>query len=306
MSVSKYRALAFVFAFSLSTLAAQAGSIVFTPNGDSNAGSLKCDVAVSSLGNLPLKSGLANISGKVITIKSGSAFVDAPRTVLIGSVLRTESNLTSQPPNITGLALFLMGDWQDQLDDGSKDMIFCRENRVEGKILGIENDSISVGVNGAPQRIPLASVLYIRSPRVFVFKIALKSGKPLQKDSVIQAETADASFRPTATARSLSGSVIPLSERNNDDPLSGLTSNRPGPAANAAGAMHSLGLEGDNVMPANPGAMPGMGNFNRPGTAVPNQNNDSFDDGEDARRFSTIHSRYGDTRMTVPPGMLGD
>ena len=282
----------------LSTLTAQASPIIFTPNGDSNAGSLKCEVPLSSLGNLSLKNGSASISGKVITIKATSAYIDAPRTVLAGSVLRTEANLTSDPPHIAGLALFLLGDWQNQIDDGSnKDMIFCKDSHLEGRILGIENDMLSVNVNGIPQRIPLESVLFIRSPRVYVFKIALKSRQPLQKDAVIQAESQTSLFRPTVTARTLSGSVIPAGDRKDDlEPMSLRSSSR-----NLPPGMPGLGAE--NVM-GGAGNLSPMNTLKNPDAAVPNQWDNSFDDGEDSRRFSTIHTRFGDQKMTLPPGLL--
>jgi hypothetical protein len=278
--------------------AAKAGPLTFTPNGDSNAGNLKCEVAVKSLGGLALKNGSASITGRVINIKAGSAFFDTPRTVLVGSVLRSEANLTSDPPNVTGLALFLMGDWQDQIDDGSsKDTIFCKEGHLEGRILGIENDSLSANVNGIPQHIPLTSVLYIRSPRVFVFKIALKSRQPMQKDTVIVADSLDSSFRPTAPARTLSGSVIPASDRK-DDGMGGLTGGATG--ARTPAAMPGLGAE--NLMQG-AGGLP-LNSFNRPGTAVPNQQDNSFDSGEEANKFSTIHTKWGDQKLTLPPGLL--
>jgi hypothetical protein len=300
--IPKLNLLAIAAAFTLSSAAAQgAVPISFSPNGDNNAGSIKCEVPITSLGNITLRGGTASISGKVISIKASSAFIDTPRTVLVGSVLRTEANVTSDPPSVTGIALFLMGDWQDQIDDPStKDMIFRKEGHIEGRILGIENESLSVNVAGVPQKVPLASVLYIRSPRVFVFKIGLKTKGPVQKDSIFQAEAGVTSFRPTAAARTLSGSVIPQSDRQQDDGLGGMTNPN---SMGMGGAAGMPGLGASNTM-GGMGGMGGMNNFNRPQTAVPNPQDNSFDDGDGANRFSTIHSKYGDQKMTLPPGIL--
>jgi hypothetical protein len=283
--------------------AAQASPILFTPNGDNNAGSLKCEVPVRLLGDLPLKDGTATISGRVISVKAGSAYIEIPRTVLVGSVLRTEANFTSSPPSITGIALFLMGDWQSQIDDGTvKDMIFCKEGHQEGRILGIENDSLSVNVNGRPGHIPLSSVLYIRSPRVFVFKIALSDKQPVQKDAVVQAEATETSFRPTATARTLSGSVIPANERRED----GMESIA-GPGGSAATPISRFsgppGLGAENTLNGLNSMQP-TNNVMRPGASGPNPMNDSIDNGEEAARFSTIHTKWGDQRLNLPPGIL--
>mgnify|MGYP003387326638 FL=1 len=118
-------ALSVSLLISLSVHETVANPISFTPNGISNGGSVKCEVKVPTLGQLPVKNGSAAINGRVITFKAGSDFTEEPRTVLIGSVLRSEANLSSSPPSITGLALFLMGDWIEQIDDPSTaDIIF--------------------------------------------------------------------------------------------------------------------------------------------------------------------------------------
>lgn len=298
-----------------------ANPITFTPNGDNNAGNIKCEVPVNALGGMLLKSGTANISGKVISIKAGSAYIDTPRTVLVGSVLRTEANLSSSPPTVTGLALFLMGDWADQIDDqATQDTIFRKEGHIEGRILGIENDSLSVKLqNGQQTRVPLASVLYIRSPRVYVFKIALKSKQALQKDAEFQADSTEASFRPTSTARTLSGSIIPQSEKKTDDGMGMMSpigvGGMSGGGVNGLGGLPTgpSGLGGNNVV----GGMGALGGMNQMGgmgnsgmnnsrlkTAVPNQNDNSFDDAEDSARFSTIKTKWGTQKLTLPPGIL--
>ncbi len=303
---AKFNTLALIAAATLSALPAQAATpIVFTPSGDSNTGNLKCEVPVGSLGSMLLKSGSANISGRVVTVKAGSAYIDTPRTVLIGSILRTEANLTSDPPNVTGLALFLMGDWKDQFDDGNtKDMIFGKDGHIDGRILGLEDDVLSVNVNGIPQRIPISSILYIRSPRVFVFKISLKSQQPLKKDTVIQADAGEVSFRPTSTARTLSGSVIQPSDRKENE-MTSLMGGHGGPGGGLAGMTGVPGLGGGNVMGGMGGVPgPGMNTMNRPQSAVPNPQDDSLDDGEEAARFSRIQTKYGSEKMSLPPGIL--
>ena len=275
-----------------------ANPISFAPNGDNNAGKLKCDVPVSSLGKLPLRNGIASISGRVISIKAGSEFSETPRTVLVGSVLRSEANL-GDTPTVSGLALFLMGDYEGQIDDGSTpDLIFCKEKHMEGRILGIEDETISVKLTtGQEQKIPLNAILYIRSPRVFVFKIGLKSKQALQKDTVFQAESGDVSFRPTAQARTLSGSIIPASEKKEDDGF-GMSSGggmmNPAAGFSRVNNFNSTSLDSNSVIP------PGMK------SAVPDQRNDSFDNGESADRFATVKTKYGKTKITVPPGFYAD
>lgn len=190
---------------------ANAGPVSFTPNGISNCGAIKGEVNVKALGSLAVKGGVATINGRVITLKACSEYTETPQTVLIGSVLRSEANPTSSPPSVTGLALFLLGDWIEQIDDPTNhDVIFRSNGQVQGRIIGIENDSIALRrADGKQELVPLNSVLYLRSPRVFVFKIDLRTKEALEKDSAFQAIAHDASFRPTAAARSMSGSVIP-------------------------------------------------------------------------------------------------
>ena len=202
--------------FSVSLMAAPmpatlAGPISFTPNGISNCGAIKGEVKVNALGGLSVKNGVATINGRVITLKACSEYTDTPQTVLIGSVLRSEANPTSSPPSVTGLALFLLGDWIEQVDDPTNpDVIFRSNGQIQGRIIGIENDALAMKrADGKQEAVPLNSILYLRSPRVFVFKIDLRTKDALEKDSAFQAIAHDASFRPTAAARSMSGSVIP-------------------------------------------------------------------------------------------------
>lgn len=229
MHKTKIAALLSIGVIAATTLPALAASVVnFTPNGNSNCGTIKCDVNVSALGTVPIKGGSASINGRVITIRAASEYVESPQTVLIGSVLRSESNLTSSPQTLTGLALFLLGDWVEQIDDPTNpDVIFRSTGQVQGRIIGIENDAIAVRrADGQQEKIPINSILYLRSPRVFVFKLDLRSKKPLEKDTVFQAEVVDSSFRPTAAARTMSGSVIPEhqnSQQNNNSALGGLS-----------------------------------------------------------------------------------
>ncbi|MBX9687022.1 MAG: hypothetical protein K2X27_09985 [Candidatus Obscuribacterales bacterium] len=300
--MSNSKLIALLSAAFFSTSAALAGPISFVPNGDNNCGSVKCDVPLLSLGSMPLRTGSASISGRVITIKSASELSETPRTVLVGSVLRSELNLSSEPANVSGLALFLMGDWASDLDDGaSKDTIFRKEGHLEGRILGIENDSISVKLaNGSQQRVALNSILYIRSPRVFVFKINVRSKQALHKDTEFQAEAMESTFRPTETARTLSGSVIPQSEKKDDLLGPGGMPNMQSIFGKDAGGLGGGGLQGLNSF----GAANPMSSFGGMNPNLPNGKNDSFDNGESAAQFSTVNTRWGKQKLTLPPGML--
>lgn len=272
----------------LGTVQVRANPISFAPTGDNSAGKIKCEVPVTAIGKTLLKSGSAAISDRVVTIKAASDFNETPRTVLVGSVIRTEANITSEPPSVTGLALFLMGDMIGQIDDGtSGDTVFLKlnEKHVEGRIIGVQDESISFQTTAGQQMIPLNSILHIRSPRVFVFKISLKTKQGLQKDTAFQAESSDVSFRPTSQGRTLSGSIIPASERKQDDEfgmsgIGGMTSKQSG-----IGAMNSI------VPP------------NARNTAVGDPRNDYFDT-EEKERFGTVKTKWGRQELTVPAGMF--
>lgn len=249
----------------LSFSPALAAPISFSPNGISNSGAVKTEVSLKSLGDIATKNGSASINGRVITIKASPEFVDAPHTVLIGSVLRSEANLSSTPPSVTGIALFLMGDWMEQIDDPSTaDIVFRSNGQVQGRILGLENDSISLKkADGTQEKIPLNAILYLRSPRVFVFRIDIASKAPLEKDSVFQADAISTTFRPTAAARIMSGSIIKKPEQAQD--------------ATATGALS--------------GAKPGTPNA-------------FFEDEDQPMMQPSIFGKPGRQRMTLPPGLL--
>lgn len=285
-----------------------ASPVQFVPTGDSNAGSVKAELPLRALGKLPVINGSANISGRVITVKSSSEMGEAPHTVLAGSVLRTEANLSSNPPSITGLALFLMGDWASMLDDGSEaDTIFCKNGQLSGRIIGLENDGLSVKLSsGKDEKIPLASVLYLRSARVYVFKVTLKPKETLEKDSEFLADAIEASFRPTLNARNLSGSVI-SQEQKTESEFGMMAPIKPPPAAlrSVMPANTLPGLGGSNSMGvSNFNTLNGMGAVNNAASRLDDPRDNSFDRGADSDRFSTVKTKWGTQKLTVPPGML--
>ncbi|MBY0359233.1 MAG: hypothetical protein K2W82_14625 [Candidatus Obscuribacterales bacterium] len=196
--------------FTAATLAANASPASFTPAGNSHNGTIKCEAPLSAVGPLPLRKGSVTVNGKVITVKDSNEFGDAPRVILAGSVLRSEANLGSVPCHLTGLVCFFLGDRLEKIDDPEAvDVIFRNEGQIQGKILGIEGDEIIIVRATQQQRIALSSVLYIRSPRVFILKIDGKEGLP-NKDGSHQFNAESASLRPTAAPRSVSlSSVVP-------------------------------------------------------------------------------------------------
>ena len=207
---------------SLLAVPALAAEVSFTPLGDANAGSLKGEAPLTVLGALPLKNGSALINDKVVAIKTAGDFSETPRTVLAGSVLRTEAISTGLNSSLTGLVVFLMGEWLQQVDDpAAPDVIFRNDGQVRGRIIGREGDRLVLQMpDGSCRQLPLSTMLYIRSPRVFVFSIQAKSKAAVEKDSPFSAEVVSATFRPTATPRSVSlGSVVPHSQEEESSSL---------------------------------------------------------------------------------------
>ncbi|MBY0547140.1 MAG: hypothetical protein K2W95_07590 [Candidatus Obscuribacterales bacterium] len=190
-----------------------AGEVSFVPSGDSNAGTLRGDAPLPLLGGLPLRNGTVVINDKVVSIKCApDEFSETPRTVLAGSVLRTESTVNGANSSMTGLVVFLMGEWMQHLDDpNAPDVLFRNEGQVRGKIIGRDGDNVIVQTaEGAEKRVALSTVLYIRSPRVFVFTIQAKNKGPVEKDTPFNAVSVSSTFRPTSTPRSVSlSSVVP-------------------------------------------------------------------------------------------------
>lgn len=191
---------------------AQAAPLSFTPGGESDNGLIRCELPLNAIGALPLKNGSTSINGKVITVRAASELTDTPAVILAGSVLRTEASTATVPGYLTVLACFLMGDYLSLIDDaGTPDAVFRKEGQIQGRILGLENDCLVVAVPGRQkEKISLSSILYIRSPRVFVVKLKLKNNRAIEKDTAFQTDAEPFFFRPTATPRSVSlSSVIP-------------------------------------------------------------------------------------------------
>lgn len=190
-----------------------AGEVSFVPIGDANAGTLRGDAPLALLGGLPLRNGSVVINDKVVSIKcTPEEFGETPRTVLAGSVLRAESTASGANSSMTGLVVFLMGEWIQHLDDpNAPDVLFRNEGQVRGKIIGRDGDNVIVQTaDGAEKKVALSTVLYIRSPRVFVFTIQAKNKGVVEKDTPFNATSISSTLRPTSTPRSVSlSSVVP-------------------------------------------------------------------------------------------------
>lgn len=210
-------------------LPATASPASFTPGSGSDNGYIKCTVPLSAIGGLPLKNGSAIINGRVITIKGAPEYSDEPETMLAGSVLRAEANTNATPCYLTGLVCFLMGSSLPLIDDNATpDMVFRNDGHIQGRILGVENNDIILAIAGKQERIDLSSVLYIRSPRVFVLKINTKGNQKLDKDSPFLVDAESASLRPTSSPRSVSlGSIIPQKKPEESIDLGNLSGTKP-------------------------------------------------------------------------------
>jgi hypothetical protein len=187
-----------------------AGDVSFVPIGDSNAGILKGEAPISMLGTIPLRNGTVVLNDKVAVVKAAGDFSDTARTVLAGSVLRTEANHSDQ--TLTGIVVFLMGEWIRQIDDFSTpDVIFRNDGQIRGRIIGRDGDNLVLqSANGTKREIPLATMLYIRSPRVFVFNLKTKGATAMEKDTPFNGTVLHATFRPTGSPRAISlSSVVP-------------------------------------------------------------------------------------------------
>jgi hypothetical protein len=197
---------------SISTVcgSALAGEVNFVPTGDSNAGVLKGEAPITMLGTIPLRNGTVILNDKVAVVKAAGDFSDTPRSVLAGSVLRTEANHADS--TLTGIVVFLMGEWIRQIDDFSTpDVIFRNDGQIRGRIIGRDGDNLVLqSADGGKREIPLATMLYIRSPRVFVFNIKTKGAVAMEKDTPFNGSVLHATFRPTGSPRAISlSSVVP-------------------------------------------------------------------------------------------------
>lgn len=209
---SQVAAVAVVLNCSFLIHSCSAAEVNFVPNGDSNSGVVKGEAPVNMLGTMPLRNGSLVLNDKVASLKAATDFAEAPRTLLAGSVLRTEATGSGGNASVTAVIMFLMGEWMRLIDDESQiDVIFKTDGQVRGRILGRDGDAIVVQQPDGKQRpVPLATVLYIRSPRVFVFTAKARLKAPVEKDSPFSAEVTSASIRPTGAPRSISlSSVVP-------------------------------------------------------------------------------------------------
>jgi hypothetical protein len=186
----------------------------FYPNGDGNAGYVRCAIPVTAVGSQVLSSAKAVIEGRRISINQGSS------SLLSGIVIRAEYSQQASGLGIKGLVFFNDGSLLSDLDDATvDDLVFRSDGSVTGRITGIGVNGLSIRkATGEVVSMEMPNVYFIRSPKAFTFATNDDRASQPQGTNPFTAEVPALTFKATSSRRSYSmTSIVP--HKDDDDDL---------------------------------------------------------------------------------------
>jgi len=176
---------------------------------------INCRLRVDKIGALDLVDAEVVINNNSVQVRPGPTALD-PSPLLQGVVLKVDRASTASGANreMSGLVLFQSGDRIGQLNDqdfshadavppAPAEFVFSKSGSITGQITGVRSGMLTVQSAGRSTDIGLDSIVYVRSPRAFVFTI---SGRPSADNTHTHVDSI--SFRPTANSAARDELVI--------------------------------------------------------------------------------------------------
>ena len=181
---------------------ARASTCVLTYACGDYTGTISCVAPISNVSGVVLQDGVLVIQGVNIAVRTS---VDANNTydVLVGKVVRSEVVPDSNNGQVTVLAVFTGGTLIRQFDDPcQEELVFRNNGALTGRIADVNDSSLSVIFKDKTiNNISFASVLYVRSPRAFVFNIALCQPGSTKSGDSFKANIEGVLVKPTTAKR---------------------------------------------------------------------------------------------------------
>ncbi len=176
-------------------------TMFFNPDSQSAAsGSIDVVLPIDKLSSVPVPRGRIILNGNLAEVSMIPEWQFDRDIVLYGKVLDTRIVMAGKQPVARGVILFTDGAWIDYFDDHRQDeVVVTGKGSVTGRIAEVTNTEITLEAGTTTQKIFLADVLDVRSPRVFTFIIPTT---PLQQPAPGQPFYSDArSITMTPTSR---------------------------------------------------------------------------------------------------------
>jgi hypothetical protein len=192
MKVPK-RIAAIILALLLASISTKAMAVPvrFNPDLSGEAGQVSVKMPLEKIGSVSVPRGRLRIKGNLAEVSTVEEFQFDHQVVLSGPVLNTRQHVEKGKLEITGTAYFSEGDWLTYLSPPVFDeTLSTTSGDIHGKILSIDSETAVVRTeSGQQEKIPVASINEIHSPRAFSFAIsavpplAVPSGQPYETDA---------------------------------------------------------------------------------------------------------------------------
>lgn len=197
-------------------------TMFFNPDSSSAAsGSIDVVLPVDKLSSVPVPRGRININGNVAELSMIPEWQFDRDIVLYGKVLDTRIVMAAQQPVARGVIFFTDGAWIDYFDDHRPDeVVVTDKGSFSGRIAEVSGTEVTLEVGTTTQKIPLASIIEMRSPRVFTFIIPTTQ---LQQPAVGQPFYSDArkiTMTPTSRPFRIASLRRTVSKQMDDGDLS--------------------------------------------------------------------------------------
>lgn len=176
-----------------------------TTSASGTSTSIECsDLPIKNVGKLLLQTGTISFSrGAKVNVGAVPEWLFDKHIVLSGKLLQAKVNTQGTVSTVDGLIYFNDGTWLGQLGPSAyNDSIVTTDGAtVNGRVRAINDTGVDFqSASGQTQRIALASIQSVSSPRAFRFSVPA-SGLKISSDGSIEGDATSIALTPSSTLR---------------------------------------------------------------------------------------------------------
>jgi hypothetical protein len=175
-------------------------AVSFTPQTATNGGDVIGRIPIAKFGSLVLPRGRAYFKTNVIEVTAIPEYQFDRQIVLSGPILKCWSSQDGKTASINGIAYFQDGDWLKYVDENSPDNVITAARTYSGQITALKSGYIEVTPSGgAPQKVAVADVLQVVSPRAYTFSMPVTAfSANVKPGEAISGESSSVTIKPSS------------------------------------------------------------------------------------------------------------
>ena len=162
---------------------ANSAAISFTPQPATNGGAIVGRIPLEKFGALELPRGRVFFKTNVIELTAIPEYQFDRQVVLSGPIIKCWSSQDGKTASINGIAYFQDGEWLKYVDENSPDKVITPDKTAVGQITSLKKGFLEVTPQGggAAEKIAIADVQQIVSPRAYTFSVPVTAFAPTTK-----------------------------------------------------------------------------------------------------------------------------